>query len=274
MKKIIKKKLVIINGVTGTIGTACLSQFCRLPNVTVIGLSRKAKNYKEFMEGRHFPERTFACSIGNISDKEDCVRFVDSIDIAVYDEVVYIHAVGVYPTELDVNGNINVSNDLDGDGIDDRVMELSYRAFFAMVEGLVNTRKPIKAFVFGSMADRHRMKVHKSWWMTMLKIKESINLTLSQYGNIAFRVVNISSVICGRELIVRPFVFQRTDAAPRFWLLPHEIAEKIVDIAKQKTYRKYLEIDLFHHASYFDRNHFRETDYNQRRMAELGIVPE
>ena len=91
------KTLVIINGVTGAIGTAALARFSREDNITIYGLSRKANSFSSFEIDGHLPTNTLICSIGDVTDRENCTQFVQSINTEAFNKIIYIHAVGFYP---------------------------------------------------------------------------------------------------------------------------------------------------------------------------------
>jgi len=263
------KTLVVINEVTGAIGSACLARFSRERNTNILGLSRQALPAETFYTNRYLPDNTLICSIGDISKPTDCKSLAQKIDPELYDRIVYIHAVGVYPFELDNTGNIHVSHDDDNDGIDDRVIELSHKAFFAMTEALKSTGPPIKALIFGSIADKFRPAVHRSWWAVIDMTKERMKNEVARENSVSFFVLNVSSVICPHEIITRPFVFQHTNADPAFWLMPHEVAERIVELTlSEKT--GFVESELFHNASYYEEGYFSDDKFTNRKKAELG----
>jgi hypothetical protein len=268
------KTLVIINGVTGAIGTASLARFSREYGVVIYGLSRKAELVSSFAKEGKLPDNSLICSVGDISDKNDCAKFVTAINGSLYEKIVYIHAVGVYPFEIDEHGNIRVSNDDDNDGIDDRVMELSYTAFFAMTEALSEIGKPVNALIFGGIADKHQPAVHKSWWTVMERVKNSMKEKVQKDAKTNFFVLNISSVICPHEILTRPYVFQNTNANPRFWLMPHEVAEEVAMLALADSHKGFTEQDLFHNADYYQEDYFTEKKFTDRKKAELGISDE
>jgi len=268
------KTLVIINGVTGAIGTAALARFSRECDVTIYGLSRKAGPISSFIKsGNKLPDNSLICTIGDISDKNNCEKFVDAINFSLFEKIIYIHAVGVYPFEIDSEGNIKISHDKDGDGIDDRVVELSNKAFFAMTDALVKTGKPINALIFGGIADKYQPAVHKSWWTVMEQVKSKMKEVSLQDKNINFFILNISSVICPHEILTRPFVFQNTNANPRFWLMPHEVAEEVAILTLSHSPMGFTEKDLFHKADYYSEDYFTDKKFTDRKKAELGIEP-
>lgn len=265
-----KNTLVIINGVTGAIGSACLARFSRVKNVTVIGLSRQGKTYQTFCKGGLLPNSFIICSLGAISSEKDCQAFTSTINTSLYKKILYVHAVGVYPFELNEEGSIEVKNDHDGDGIDDRVMEMSHDAFFAMTKALSTIELPLTSLIFGGVADKFKPTVHKSWWSVMKKIKERMLEIVKTERNISFFILNISSVICPHEMLTRPFVFTKTNANPYFWLMPHEVANKV----KQLTLRKssgFNEVELFYKSDYYESDYFEDIKFTRRKRFELGI---
>lgn len=265
------KTLVIINGVTGAVGTACLARFSREHDVTIYGLSRRADSFSVFKKDEYLPDNSLICSIGDIADRDNCETFTKAINSALYEKIVYVHAVGFYPFEIDPLGNIKVSNDTDNDGIDDRVVELSYNAFFAMTDALRNIDTSVNALILGSTSDKHRPIVHKSWWTVIERVKEEMQKVVSIDKKVNFFVLNISSVICPHEILTRPFVFQNTNANPRFWLMPHEVAEEIVMLTLSESNRGFFEQDLYHKADYYQDDYFTEKKFTDRKISELGI---
>lgn len=264
------KTLVIINGATGDIGSACFARFSRERDTDIIGLSRQALPANAFCVNGQLPDATLICSLGDISEQEDCKNFVKKIQKDIYAQIIYIHAVGVYPVELDNTGNIAVSNDDDNDGVDDRVEKLSHDAFFAMTRALEDFGLPVRALILGSIADKFTPLVHRSWWTVMGKVKEKMKNEVVQKNTVSFFVLNISSVMSPRELITRPFVFQNTNADGSFWLMPHEVAEEVALLMFSKKHG-FVEEELFHNADYYEEDYFSDIKYTQRRRAELGI---
>ncbi|HEV7449691.1 MAG TPA: hypothetical protein VGP13_04100 [Candidatus Paceibacterota bacterium] len=265
------KTLVIINGVTGAIGTACLARFSREEDTVIYGLSRQAPNFTEFAQGGLLPARTLICSIGNITNIKDAKAFADAIDPALFKKIIYVHAVGVYPFELDATGNIKVSNDADGDGIDDRVVQLSHDAFFTMSDALAGLGKSLSVLIFGGIADKYQPAVHTSWWSVMGKVKSAMLKRAVVYKNAAYHLLNISSVICPHEILTRPFVFINTNADPRFWLMPSEVADKAAELTLSNKIG-FVETDLYHASNYYHTAYFKDEHFTKRKQAELGYT--
>ena len=83
------KTLVIINGVTGAIGSACLARFSRANDTTIIGLSRQAPPIEEFCEDGFLFDNTLICKIGDITDKNNCENLAQRINKDLYQRIVY-----------------------------------------------------------------------------------------------------------------------------------------------------------------------------------------
>ena len=263
------KTLIIINGVTGAIGSACLARFCR-QGKNVVGLSRRALAADQFCINGLLPPCTLLCSIGDITKQEDCDVFARKLDISQFDRILYIHAVGLYPFELDETGRIQVLHDYDGDGVDDRVHALSYTAFFAMVRALRNTGLPVTAVTFGGIADAFHPEVHQSWWKTMELVQTKMRERIIGDPRLCFIHLNISSVLCPHELLTRPFVFRDTDAQPQFWLTPDEVAQEVIRL--DTIDRPALSVtELYHKSTYYSETYFEDSTFTPRKIAELGI---
>jgi hypothetical protein len=195
---------------------------------------------------------------------------VSKINATSYERIFYIHCVGEYPVELDEEGRVNVSHDADGDGIDDRVVKLSHDAFFAMTTTLRALGLPVSAIIFGGIADKYKSILHRSWWTVMARILDKMKALAAGDNGFSFHILNISSIICSHELITRPFIFQRTNADPRFWLMPSEVADKVLELLSSAKPGVKIE-DLFHKSNYYTDDYFTDDKFTARKRAELGL---
>jgi hypothetical protein len=262
------KQLIIINGVTGAIGGSCLAQFSRDPNNTIYGLSRRALHYSAFFQSGTMPDATLICSAGEASS--ELPELLKKIDVSLYKRIIYIHALGIYPFEIHTDGTVMVKNDHDRDGIDDRVTHLTYDAFFMALSALQKKKIPAHALIFGGLADKYKPAVHQSWWKTINKVRKQCKRLVDEDGSLTITLLNISSTICPNELIDRPFVFCDTDANPRFWLMPNEIAEKVERLTSKKRCG-FHECELFHPATYYRKGYYHDRRFTARKKRELGI---
>ncbi len=267
------KKLVIIHGVTGAIGSACLSFFASNPDFIVYGISRKAKDFREFCVKGKLPVATLICSITSETYiPRIATIFSESIDADQFSEIYYVHALGVYPFEIDKNGNRLVHNDNDGDGIDDRCTELTLEMFSSFYVSLASrTKKNVLSFIFGGIADKHEPLAHMSWWKTMKVLKDEIVRKSEKTKNLQAQVaiVNISSVLCPNELITRPFVFTETDADPTYWLQPMEVVQFLGHILMTGQKECLKEYELFKKKPDFDEHYYENEVFTPRKVTEL-----
>lgn len=271
-----KKKLVIIHGVTGAIGSACFSLFTVQSNTIVYGISRKGTDFKEFCIDGKLPIATLICSISSETMHQRMATFfAKAIQADAFEEICYIHALGVYPFELDKNGDRIVHCDNNGDGIDDRCAALTRSMFYCFYANLGHElKKTVRSFIFGGLADKHEPRAHMSWWKTMKKLKESTIDILEKSDLPADRLpkislVNISSVLCPNEVINRPFVFSATDADPIYWLQPLEVASFLDTLMKIEQTEKFKEYELFKNKPGFDSEYYTDEKFTPRKVAEI-----
>ncbi len=265
-------KLLIINGVTGALGNAILSHTAQHPEWIVYGLSRKARFVDSMRRNGYLPANHLVTSIGrSIADRTMCENFASAINTNAFEKIAYVHAVGNYPFEVDKSGNHEVMNDQNGDGIDDTVVELSYYAFRHMVEALLKIKPGLMSVIFGGIADKFKPIAHTSWWKTIQRTKEFM-ASKALDSEFAPLLLNISSVFCAHELLSRPFVFSDTDANPRAWLTPTEVASEVdrYICTKTSTPGKLLERDFFHPISPFNpQDYYGAPLFTQRKILEL-----
>jgi hypothetical protein len=265
-----KKNLIIISGVTGAIGNALLAKFGREENTIVYGISRQAVSMNQFVDtlsGKLF-DSIIIGSIGTL-ERNSYESFAMLIDYSKFGSVIYVHAAGLYPFEVNSDGKHYVENDNDGDGIDDRVNQLTYEYFTGMVSALAFAKKDttvnFKALIFGSIADIHQPIVHESWWRTITKTKTFMK---SSTENKVMHVLNISSVLCAHEVVTRPFVFSKTDADPKYWLSAYEVADKTFELLLNDECGFY-ETELFHFNPTFREGYYQDRKFTPRKVNEL-----
>lgn len=270
------KKLVIINGVTGAIGSACLSHFGSQFDTIVYGLSRKAKDFREIAKNGKLPIATLICSITSESyPSRMATYFAQAIDAEEFSEILYTHCIGAYPFEIDKDGNHTVLYDNDCNGIDDRCTLLTRDMFDSFFRAIpFETKRPTHSFIFGGIADKHEPTAHRSWWITMKELKEDINkhvasadVTFVEINKVS--IINISSVLCPNELISRPFVFSETDSDPVFWLRPDEVALFVDVVHKTKQDLPFKEYELFKKKPGFDLEYYQDEKFTPRKIKEL-----
>lgn len=262
------RKLVIISGVTGAIGNSLLAKYAREENTIVYGISRKARPLKDFIDPKtkKIFDSTLIFSLEKM-DEKNYFKFINLIDFSKFFEVNYVHALGVYPFEIDETGEYIVENDGDKDGINDLVKFLSYDVFRFLTKKIISSTKiQINIGIFGSLADKHKPLAHKSWWKIFEKTKKYMKSVKKE--NVSMHVFNISSVACSHEILTRPFVFIKTDADPRYWLSSEEVTRKVFEeFSKRKN--GYFEHELFHIKPEFDKEYYVDKKFTPRKVNEL-----
>lgn len=264
------KRLYIISGVTGALGNALLSRLLQDEDAVVYGISRQARPWSDFVCEQKLPEQSFICSVGNLS-ANDVEAFIKAIDARAFSSILYVHGLGSFPFEIDRSGKHIVENDADGDGINDLTYNLMYTKFTAFLKPLKNlsVSLPVAAFIFGSLADMHEPAAHRSWWHTMLKVKKYMRSHATK--TFGLHVVNISSLLCSHELISRPFVFTATDADPRYWLQPIDLADSLIaQFQSPSLFSGYNERNIYNRKPGFDANYYSDNgDFTLRKTREL-----
>jgi hypothetical protein len=261
-----KKKIIIISGVTGAIGTALFAEYGQDRNNVVYGISRKALPVEAFLKGGLLPHQTLICSIGDAADYSTLFAHID-YDVS---EVVYVHALGLYPFEVDTSGNIVIENDVDKDGVNDEVTKLSFTAFVSATQNLEKYwQGKTTCLIFGSIADRHQPAVHQSWWKTIEKVKQYMRGRAVANANLSMIVFDISSVLCPHEVITRPFVFTNTDADQAYWLHPYELAQFVVESASNAR-PGFHELEKYRAKPGFEPGKYYKDDcFTPRKVREL-----
>lgn len=272
------KKLYIISGITGAVGNALLAEVAKEPGAVVYGISRKGKEYVTFVNSRTglLQTHTFICSLGELEDAT-IKSFLGLIDVNTYSSVTYVHALGHFPFEVNRDGEHQVLNDKNGDGIDDLTYDLSFRVFKTVTSRLKTIcekhQVPVAAFIIGSITDKFRLKEHQSWWRTFDLIRTYMKETAGQ--GFGMHLVNVSSVICSHEIITRPYVFIDTDADMRFWLAPSELAGYIsAQLKGTSAFSGFQEHDLFHERPDLNKDYFSAVPFRHRKMKELFGIQE
>ncbi len=261
------KRLIIISGVTGAIGSALFAEYGQYKNNIVYGISRKARPINSFLKNGKLPFNTLICSLDSSNDYAKLFR---SIDYSLISEVVYIHALGLYPFEVDNNGQIKIENDNDEDGINDEVMKLTLELFSKVTESLQDNWKGVtKCVIFGGIADKYTPTIHQSWWKVMGMTKNYMLNQVKFKSKLSMILINISSVLCPHEVITRPFVFTNTDAQKEYWLHPYKLAKFVLSIVKMAL-PGYHEVEKYKIKPNFQINdYYRDDNFTPRKVREL-----
>ena len=182
--------------------------------------------------------------------------------------------VGNYPSEIDKHGQFVVQHDADGDGIDDTVVQLTERAFLNMTEVLVDiSNMPIRAAIFGGLADVYQPQAHHSWWTVLERVKKEARRR-SRVSKLGVLFLDISSVVCAHEIITRPYVFTDAGADARFWLTPDQVAQTVVEEMSCLPIGQVVERDLYRPLPYFDVLYYSDEQFTPRKVVERHGRPQ
>ena len=264
----LRKELVIIRGVTGAVGSAILERYGRRKQAVIYGISREARPWQDFIDkqsSRLFVA-TVICSVD--ATEEACQSFVEAIDLEQFRRVTYIHGVGSYRFEIDASGSFVVENDQDSDGVNDECLLLSYHLFRWMMQPLIDKFSGrIDGVIFGGLADKHLPRILHSWCSAMKRTEGYMREKAGERVRMFW--FDISSVLCPHELLTRPFVFSHTDADPRSWLSPSELAKTVLGVLRNKrTQGSLLVTEVFRPWTNYFEEYYSDEYMVPRRLAE------
>jgi len=264
------KKIIIINGVMGVIGSPIFSYFAEQGEHIIYGISRRGLYFEEYLNtnsGKLF-EKNLVFSVADYK-KDNYEIDIDNFVEALPDlPIVFIHTMGEYVTEMNRSGEIKVNNDNDGDGIDDNVKRLTYDVSMSFCKKLSQLKSQVTFVQIGSLSDKYRIDIHGSWLRSMDLLKCDLKNLCEKYQNFNALILNVSSVLTPKELIDRPFVSLKTNADMRYWLPPVEIA-RFIDGYTGTEKKRLNEEELYRKWPNITQDHFSLESYKIRRSKEL-----
>lgn len=195
-----EKPFIIINGVEGLIGTELAYKFNE-NGYKVCGLYSEAQDINHKYRNSGLNNIANIVSIGDTSIKENCNNIMSVINSASTENIIYIHALGVYPLELSSAKNIN-TNYKDQKEVENMIENLSYKSFSLMSDTLSKSDKNIKIIFFGVIKDKYYKIKYEKWWDIVEKVKKYINDSIVKYKNLKFSILNISGFYTEKELIL------------------------------------------------------------------------
>lgn len=144
------KKLIIINGVTGFIGSNIFTYFIEKDDFIIFGISRKGKYVDTYIDentGKLPPKHLVFSLTDYYRDgyEADIKLFLDILPNEI-EEVVFINSMGEYKTEMDIDGNIIIEDDNDQDGINDVTKRMTHDVPMSFVNNFCKIKN--KKFLF------------------------------------------------------------------------------------------------------------------------------
>lgn len=259
-------KLIIIAGVTGSIGQEILRKYFLEKETLIYGISRKGVAIDDFytLPNYHMIVGVDLCHTASINE------FISKIPVQHYDSISYFHVVGEFKTEITEKFEVAVQNDVDGDGIDDDVYGLVAKAYQDMVSGLVEIARvadsTLKVASFGSLADVHDIPCFQSFRKSRELVKTFSQEISQKYSNVSVYLFNTSTILSVDEMLERPFIFS-TNVDPTYWITPSELVEKALSFMGASN--GLIERDIYLANPQFSDDYFDPTVTLRRRVQEL-----
>ncbi|MFZ2205626.1 MAG: hypothetical protein WAV23_03470 [Minisyncoccia bacterium] len=263
------KKIIIINGVMGVIGSPIFSYFAEQGENFIYGISRRGFYFEEYVDSSgELPQKDIVFSLADYK-KENYEIDIDSFIDALPDlPIVFIHTMGEYVTEMTRDGKLQVENDNDGDGINDNVKRLTYEVPIIFAKKLGKRKSPTTFIQIGSLSDKYKIDIHGSWVKSMDLLKNDLKKISDNNKNFNALILNVSSVLTPKELTDRPYVSLKTNADMRYWLPPTEIA-KFIDEYTKSIKTGLHEEELYKKWPNISPDHFSLSKYKERRGKEI-----
>jgi NADP-dependent 3-hydroxy acid dehydrogenase YdfG len=230
------KKLVIVTGASGVIGTCYLNYFLTQKNTTCIGISRSA----------------LALPVSHLKidllNSAAVTRAIQQLDLSAVSQIFLIHAVGRFKYE---GRDGKPAVDHDQDGIDDEVFSSNYDTFINVVKPLLKklaTASDITTLTlcaFGSIADKYELPFWASYTHSKNALRTFIQKVIDakETQNIVRgRFINVSTTDTGNERLLRPYA---DDEERKYWLKAEKIVEQSVDYIENPDSLQWLEIDIY-----------------------------
>lgn len=261
-----KKTLVIIAGVTGSIGQEVLCRYLVEKNTLIYGISRKGVSLDRFEK---LPSHNLIVNVDMRSDVE-INNFINKLPEQDFEEITYYHLLGEFKTEINKNLEITVENDKDGDGINDNVFGLVADAYKSMTNRLnqISTQKDIMLNIvsFGSLADKHHIPCFQSFGKSR-KIVENFSKELIQSNQkINIYYLNTSTILAADEMLERPFIFS-TNVNPKYWIRPFDLVNRTIELLQSE--KGFVERDIYLANPNFSKDYFDADVTYKRRVQEL-----
>jgi hypothetical protein len=255
------KKLVIIGGATGSIGSCFFEQYILESGTHVVGLSRSGlqssdiPNYHSII---HF----------DFEDKASYKKLEKLASSGEYKKIVYVHAIGKFITEM--NENKNGFSEPEENDKNEEVIKLTFDYTSKIVNTILKSApKSTKVIVvnIGSLSDEFKIPVFQSWRIAQEELLKFFKVKTKSFKNFSALTVRVSTILGAKEIIDRPYLFS-TNTDPSFWLPKTELVEYV----KRRT--KYFFNDskiekLYRYYPKFDKGHWDSRKTFIRRVQEL-----
>ncbi|MBT3406876.1 SDR family NAD(P)-dependent oxidoreductase [Candidatus Woesearchaeota archaeon] len=211
----VKTQLVVISGVTGSLGQAYATHY-HAQDCKVVGLSRQPASQKlESVD--HL--------VADLLDKKTTTETINRISLENITNILVIHPVGRFIFENEFRE------------IDPKIYASNVETFKNVARPLIRSQIPATLVGFGSISDKYNIPFWGSYSRSKRALREYMQTLAYNNDNIRSVFLNLSSVKTLNESRLRPF------ADTSYWLTPEEIIERSVH---ELTFRgKWKEVDIF-----------------------------
>jgi NAD(P)-dependent dehydrogenase (short-subunit alcohol dehydrogenase family) len=256
------KKLVIIAGAAGEIGSSYAKALAE-KEIDVIAVIRNKK--------LSFQSSFVKEIICHLEDEKSIEGAFSLVDLSKYQEVIYLHTIGV--DKFDPRGYPDVRP---MKTIDEDVYNTNVNSFKYLMRYLVKNigdnnqknKKPttLKIAMIGGVADKYAPFVIESFCEVKNIIRQYIQSQTALHPEwISGLSINVTSTITSSALSVRPF------ADTTCWLTPQEVVDKSLDalIAEKPGYE---EVDIIKKLPNFTSGYYEDKHMLYEKWSkETGI---
>jgi sporulation protein YlmC with PRC-barrel domain len=260
--KNLEKTLVIVAGAAGEIGTKFIKEIIS-NNGNAIGVIR---NTSVDIESDNF--ETIQCSLDK---QEDIKEKFNNVDLSQYENIIYLHTIGVDKFNPRNYPNVTKMATIDPDVYDTNVNSFKYllRYLGSKVYQLNEQGKNIKlkTVAIAGTSDKYTPFVIEDFCEAKFIIRQYIQSYISRFPDwFSGLAINLTSTITKSALIMRPFA--KTD----YWLTPGDVVkqsfEEFTSLGKG-----YKEIDLMKFSPNFVEGYYEDIDMLYTKWsAETGIT--
>lgn len=254
------KKLILITGATGSIGSCFFEQFILENDCHVVGLSRSG--LKTLKIPSHHSIVYF-----DFEDKKSYEKIGKLLENGNYKKIFYIHAVGKFQTEI-IESENGFSEPKKGK-YNDQVVKLTLEYTSRMVDFLVAKASKgieITAINIGSLSDEFDIPVFQSWRYGQTQLLNFFDKKTKEFKNLSALTVRVSTILGANELLDRPYLFN-TNTDPNFWLPKTELVAFVKRRIKYFFNGSKIE-NLFRRYPQFDNGHWNGKKTFARRVLE------
>ena len=252
-------KLVIITGTTGKLGAEYLKNFQFNKDYRCLALVRN----------KSIPlENNVYYRFADLFNLEEVRASLSNLDIKPYNEIIFIHPIGMF--KFEVQGIPLL--DKNKDGIDDEIFLSNVTTFlnvFKILKDKIkkekNSKIKLTIFAFGSITYNYNIPFWQSYTRSKQYLKRIIMRNIKEKP---FRIrcvfVNVSTVDTGNERNLRPY------ADRRYWLIPKEIVK--ISLKYLNCNNNWTEINIYKNNPKFDPTWYTNHENVLKRWQEqMGI---